>query len=160
MLEKRSPLFFEDILCTVLLIVIFASVVLQVVNRWLVKASIPWTEELARYCFVWLSCVGISLGVRQNRHMNVDLIDKYLSEKNRCLLGGMVDVVFVVLCFFVVYCGMKYVSKLKNYGQKSAALQLEAWVIYLAGPVGFGLSLFRIVQKNITLFRRKGEVQQ
>jgi TRAP-type C4-dicarboxylate transport system permease small subunit len=153
MTGKRSW-FFEEVVCTALLFVIFSSVVLQVVNRWLFKISLPWTEELARYSFVWLSCIGISLGVKQKKHMDVDLIGQYLREKSKRRLEIVVDVVFIILCLFIIYYGLRYVGKLKRYGQKSAALHLQAWVVYLAGPVGLGLSLFRIVQKNIAIFRR------
>ena len=46
-----------------LLLIVFLVVLSQVVMRYLFAQPNPWSEELSRFCFIWLSMLGASLAV-------------------------------------------------------------------------------------------------
>jgi len=151
-MKDKRKFCLEEVLCTILLIVIFATATFQVLNRFAFKLTIAWTEELCRYSFIWLSLIGVSLGIKNNKHMNVDLIDKALSPKGRLILGIIVDLIFLAACYFFITWGWVLVAKVMKYGQKSAGLGIQKWIIYLALPTCGILSCFRLIQKNVRLF--------
>ncbi|MEL7622379.1 MAG: TRAP transporter small permease [Clostridiales bacterium] len=153
---KKHRYIIEEIICGILMVIVLAAVTIQIGNRLTVKASLPWTEELARYCFVWMAYLGVSLGVKRGKHMNVDLINNVISPKAGNIIGIICDLLFAGMCFYIIIYGYKFVAKLYGFGQKSGGMAIEMWVLYAAAPVGMVMTLCRIVEKNLLLFRKKG----
>ncbi len=56
--------YFENTIAVILLVIMTAAIFLQVVSRTF-DYSIAWTEELARYCFIWLGFRGCDFGRNQ-----------------------------------------------------------------------------------------------
>ncbi|MGP4073405.1 TRAP transporter small permease [Piscibacillus sp. B03] len=132
------------------LLVIFGSVMtavifLQVVMREMGN-SLSWSEELGRYCFIWLVYIGISYGVKKQRHIKVDVLLVLLKDKWKVVLSLFANLLFLVFAALVVYYGTEISSNLLRLGQKSPALQIEMGIVYLAAPIGMGLTMFRLVQ--------------
>src|SRR5207247_6286794 len=62
---------------TVLMGLLIVPVTLQVVSRYTIL--IPryiWTEEVARFCFVWIIMVGAMIAVRDGTHFDVDVLPR------------------------------------------------------------------------------------
>ena len=51
-------------------LVIFA----QVIFRYILKSPLAWSEELARYLFVWVSFIGSVVAARRNQHIGVEML--------------------------------------------------------------------------------------
>lgn len=64
----------EKILCVVLLAAMSILIVVQVFFRYALNNSLSWTEELSRYMFIWLIYIGISYGVKMDKHICVDAV--------------------------------------------------------------------------------------
>ncbi|HRV99007.1 MAG TPA: TRAP transporter small permease, partial [Aminobacteriaceae bacterium] len=47
---------------------------IQVVMRYVFQNSLSWSEELARYIFLWQTWVGASYAVRMRRHFRVEML--------------------------------------------------------------------------------------
>jgi TRAP-type C4-dicarboxylate transport system permease small subunit len=85
------------ILTTVLLVVMSA----QVLWRYVFNDPIYWSEELARYLFVWLTFLAASMAFRDHKHMAVDLIQPFLGPEARrwqqAIITGILAIFFVVV---------------------------------------------------------------
>lgn len=139
----------EAALMILLLAVASVVVFAQVVMRYVFEASLSWSEELARYLFIWLIYLGISYCARHHRHIKVDLLlhVPFLSLTDKKVLLIFADVVFLGFATVIVWLGMDYTATLFERGQKTASLfDLPIWVIYAAIPVGYGLCAVRLVQ--------------
>ena len=68
----------EDWACLILFWVMTLAVFLQFFTRYVLNDSLAWTEEIATYCLVAVVFVGSSMCVRLGRHIQVDLIFRYL----------------------------------------------------------------------------------
>ena len=55
-------------------VVMMLVTLLQVVARYVLHISLPWTEELARTLFLTTMMVGIALAVRRREHIAVDFL--------------------------------------------------------------------------------------
>ena len=55
-------------------IVMVCVTLAQVIFRYVIAAPLPWSEELARYCFVWIVFLGGALGLARGIHLGVDLL--------------------------------------------------------------------------------------
>ena len=64
------------------MVVALAVVVfLQVFNRFVLKAPLAWSEDLAMLLFQWVAFLGAAIGVRRMRHFGIELVVKKLPEK-------------------------------------------------------------------------------
>lgn len=142
----------EELLLTIFSSVMVVVIFVQVVMRQL-DSSLSWSEEMARFCFIWLIYIGISYGVKKQRHIKVDVVLLMLNEKGKIILNMISNLLFVVFALFVIYYGFDIASKLLEFGQKSPALQIPMGLVYMATPVGMGLTLIRLIQNLIKQFR-------
>ncbi len=66
---------FLKVLLTVLMGLLLVPVSLQIFSRYI--GLIPryiWTEEMARFCFIWIVLVGAMIAMREGTHFAVDLL--------------------------------------------------------------------------------------
>ena len=61
----------ERVLCVTLLALMSIIIVVQVFFRYVLQNSLQWSEEIARYMFIWLIYIGISYGVKTDKHQGV-----------------------------------------------------------------------------------------
>ena len=67
------------VLTTAMFLVVFS----QVIFRYVLNQPSPWTEELSRYLFIWISLLGAAFGVMKQSHFGFDLIVKKLSPSHQ-----------------------------------------------------------------------------
>lgn len=133
------------ILSSTMVILIFA----QVFMRYVMQNSLSWSEELARYCFIWIVYVGISYGVKKQRHIKVDVLLLLFKDKGKLIFNIVSNLLFLTFAIFVVIYGWDISAKLLAWGQKSPANQIPVGLIYLAAPVGMALTSIRLIQNLI-----------
>lgn len=142
----------EEVLLTIFSSIMVVFIFIQVVMRQLGN-SLTWSEELARYCFIWLVYIGISYGVKKQRHIKVDVALIFLKEKAQIVLTIIAHIIFIFFALFVVRYGYDIATKLLAFGQKSPALHIPMGLVYMATPVGMGLTLLRLIQNLIKHFK-------
>ena len=59
-----------------LVITVAVVVLLQVLMRYLFAYPNPWSEEVSRFCFIWMSLLGASLAVEHRAHFGFDQVTK------------------------------------------------------------------------------------
>jgi len=113
----------------------------QVFFRYVLNASLPWPEELARWCFIWLVFVGVSVGVRRDTHIRIDLLVNALPERWRTAHGFVVlSLIATAAVVFVVH-GFELAQR-SSY--VSPALGWSFRYLYAAVPAGGVLTLVMI----------------
>ena len=71
----------EEIFLVIILIAAVVIVAMQVVTRYVFKIPLPWSEEIARYLFLWLTWVGASYATKERKHVSIDLVYEKLPER-------------------------------------------------------------------------------
>ncbi len=141
------------LIITLLLMSVFIG--LQVFMRYVMQASLSWSEEISRYLFIFLINIGISYGVKQDRHVAISLFINIFSEKVKKYLLIVSDLLFLIFSIVIVVHGMQVVDMINRFGQKSPAVGIPMWVVYIGTPLGFSLVSLRLVQRII--IRIKGD---
>ncbi len=98
-LEKGKTIFI-----TVLLFLLLIVVFLQIFTRFVLLKPLMWTEEVARFCFVWLIFLGASINVRKKAHFSLDLFSSQLNSRSRALLSLIVHILVGIfgLCLLIL----------------------------------------------------------
>jgi TRAP-type C4-dicarboxylate transport system permease small subunit len=139
----------EEVFLVLFSVVMVAVIFLQVIMRYVFGSSLSWSEELARYSFIWLVYIGISYGVKKQRHIKVDLILLLFKDKGRIVFNIISNLLFLSFAIFVIFYGYDIASQLLAFGQKSPANQIPMGLVYMAAPIGMGLAVIRLVQNLI-----------
>lgn len=130
----------------ILLIVTAAVVIAGIVCRRIFFYSLPWSEELCKYMFVWLVFLSFSLCIRNRMQIKIDILESLI--KNR-VAKGLLQIFYDVVsfCFVCVYtyCAVNLVSA--GHFSVSPAMHLPMWMVYLAMPIGLALSGIEFVRQ-------------
>ncbi len=128
----------------VLVAALIVPVTMQVLARY--TGIIPvylWTEELARYIFIWMVMLGSIIAVWEGTHFDVHVIPDATSPIGKLLQKGFVMLVVSVFAMLFAYYGIGYAS----FGsiQTSVMMQVNLLVIYIAVPfAGFCWAIFAL----------------
>ena len=123
-----------QVLITLLMGLLIVPVTMQIVSRHI--GLIPryiWTEEIARFCFIWIILIGAMIAVRDGSHFAVDLLPDAKSNRGEAVRRLFVDfMVFLVAMIFIVW-GWPLVK----FGllQTSEISELPMVTIYIAWPL-------------------------
>ena len=96
---------FLKIVLTILMGVLLIPVTMQIVSRYVdIVPRYIWTEELARFCFIWIILVGAMIAMREDEHFTVDLLPSPKTNKGKALSLMFVDLMtFTMAMVFVVW---------------------------------------------------------
>ena len=126
-----------------LVITVCAVVLLQVLMRYLFAAPNPWSEELSRFAFIWVSLLGASLAVEHRAHFGFDQVTKKLAPRARRAVEGIAW--GVVLAFALLLVGTGIALMDLTLGERSAALDLPIALVYAAAPVSGALMAIHLL---------------
>ena len=121
--------------------VLVIPVSLQIFSRF--TELIPryiWTEEMARFLFVWTIMVGAMVGVRESAHFEVDVWPRVPRRVEAAVrIVARLGVLVVALVF--VWSGIEFTRFAWN--RISELAELPLWLIHVAWPIaGFSWVVF------------------
>jgi TRAP-type C4-dicarboxylate transport system permease small subunit len=114
----------------------------QVISRYVFADPIIWSEEVARYLFVWITLIGAAAGVRMHAHFGLDILRRYF-PRLRTPLGALTMLVVAAFLGLLFYTGIAETRQAAL--QLSPALQVGMHWAYLAVPSGAGLALWHVL---------------
>jgi TRAP-type C4-dicarboxylate transport system permease small subunit len=142
----------EDV-CFILVIVLAAVVFFQVFNRFILKAPLPWSEELAMLLFQWVVFLGAAVGVKRMSHFGIDLLVEKLPEKARHRLELIVPFAIGAIALTLIIEGIKLL-KLTQFQLYTTMPISHAWAT-IAMPISGFLMILYLVQHEIILWKGK-----
>lgn len=136
--------------------VMIGACVLQVFTRYALNNSLSWTEELARYTFIWSNFLGAAICVRKGSHATVTVILDYLVPrriKKHVLV--LIQTIIAFSAFIMVYYGTQvaYLTRMQN----SPAMKVNMSLINMAVPVCGGLILLHALVNIIDVVAGNSE---
>ncbi|PWA05536.1 TRAP transporter small permease [Pueribacillus theae] len=155
-LDKNLEIFFMSFGLLVLVIIMGS----QIFMRYVLNASLSWPEEISRYLFIWVAFIGISYAVKIDSHLKIDIVLEFVSRKVQVVFAVIRDLSFLIFSIFMIAGGIDVYDALASTMQTSPAMGIPFKFIYLALPVGFALTVFRIIQKYISVLRYKQPLLQ
>lgn len=127
---SKQPLKSEDIISLLIFWGLAVLLFAQFFSRYVLSASLGWSEEIARYLLILLAFSGASIASRNDAHIGVTLLHRYLSVKalnitKMCI--AMLNLLVVLLLLF--YAGQIAIS-LHAYSLASLPISV-GWVYAL-----------------------------
>lgn len=126
-------------------IIMTVMIFLQVIYRYVLADSLSFSEELARYMFIWSVAMGSALALKTRSHIGVDIVVERLPKSLASpakIVASALNLLFFAL---LIWYGSEMVVETMD--QESAALSLPMGYVYLAVPLS-GIILFICEIKN------------
>ena len=113
--------------------VLIIPVSMQIFSRYTTLIpSYIWTEELARFVFIWMIMLGSMIGVRETSHFDVDIWPRLGSRANAAL-RLVTNIFTLVFALVFVFSGIEF-TRFAIY-RISELAELPLWIIHIAWPI-------------------------
>lgn len=144
---KRLIEHFEEYLLIGSLMFSVVLVFAQVVMRYFFSNSIFWSEELARYIFLWQIWLGASFAAKEGKHLRIEIVKGFLGARGKIVFECMVIAVWFGFCLFLALKSAELTKMLLIRNQLSPAMRIPIGYAYASVPVGCSLMGIRLLQK-------------
>lgn len=129
-----------------ILVLILTSMILlaagQIVLRNFFDIGFIWTDEALRLMVLWLAVAGAVAASRSDKHINIAILDRFLSGRLEAIFKAVVHVFTATVCGIVAWYGLLFVRSSHEFGDVLLG-NVPAWLLQLVLPVGFGLIAWR-----------------
>lgn len=134
-----------QILCALCLATVTLAVAWQVLSRYVTRGASSWTTEVAAIAFVWLAMLAIALGVRQGRHMVLDLWE-FVPQRRWLRIAVTTGASALVLLTLVALTYFGAEALPSAFRRMMPGLQLPFGLVALAVPVGSAIAALFAVE--------------
>lgn len=125
------------IICGVLLVGFVALTLIQVVMRYVFGNPLSWSEQLARYMFIWMLMLYMPVIMRHGNNLGFDLIINRLSKKAQNVFWIICEM--LIAAFAALYCTYSVQLCIKFSRKTLVGLGIKANWVYSAQIVGAAL---------------------
>jgi TRAP-type C4-dicarboxylate transport system permease small subunit len=134
----------EDWICFGFFWVMTTLVFLQFFTRYVMNDSFAWTEELAVYCLIAVVFIGSAMCVRRSRHIQVNILYRYLPPVPARIMATLVDVVRTAFFAYVAMLVAQFALAIGD--EPMTTIEWNKGYVYWVAFGGFVLMALRSVQ--------------
>ncbi len=123
---------------------IFVILILQIAFRYVLNAPLVWTEELARYLYIWACYLGAAVALRRGNHIVIALVLERLPPR----VGGAVALGTegLGLLFFGALTVLGIQLMARTHTIEAITLPIPWSAIYAAAPVAGTIMFFQTLE--------------
>ena len=139
-----------------LLVLNVGDIILGIFCRYVLKSSIIWTEEVARFSLVWLVLMAAGGAYYHGDHMVIDFVVRRFPDKLQKMVSWFRFVLAIFILSLMIYLG--FVNAVKIWHMRTMALGIPKTIPLMSVPVGLGILLMITVLKSFSSWRKGGEI--
>jgi TRAP-type C4-dicarboxylate transport system permease small subunit len=133
---------------------IFLCVLAQVVFRYAFNDPLTWSEELARYLFIWCAFLGWIIASRRRSHLAMTFVADRLPRAARLGLAVLVQLATLLFAWLLGSRGWQLVRN--NWDVENVAVPFNLGVVYLIEPIAAAVIAAYAVLALRDLWHRQG----
>jgi len=119
--------------------IMFITVIINIVLRYLFNINFIFLQELVMYMHAFIFLFGISLCLKEDTHVRIDIFSNKLEIGYRNLIDQIGLIIFIVpFCLFVIY--------------ESSSLIIRSWLMLESSSEPGGLPIVFILKTSIYIF--------
>ncbi len=143
----KITLFVVIILTGILVITVLTGVFF----RYIIRDSLSWTEELARYLMIWAALLAVSVGIKDKEHVGIQLLIKQFPPVLTKLITFVVYIITIIFLGVLTIKGYQVADKAEN--QLSLALNISMYWPLMSIPVSGTLAIIQQLIQTILIFK-------
>jgi len=147
----------EEFVSAVLVVIMTTLTVVNVFSRYVLKASISFTDEFTILFFVLLSLMGAAIATKRKAHLSLTIITEFIPQKYHKWIELYGSILGAIFCIIAVYYGVlmvidEYIGK-----QITIGMGWPEWIFGSFVPIGCAFIGFRFIQTGIKAILPKKE---
>ena len=87
-----------------------AAILIQVVARYLFNNALPWPDEAARFCMMWMTGLMAPTAFRRGGFVALDMISGFMSSRVAAVLSLILLLISLLILIMAVQIGFKEVT--------------------------------------------------
>lgn len=133
--RKASRILFKALewFAMICMVVLTGIVFLDVILRYVMHQGFSWTQEMATLMLVWISLVGMAIGVLEKIHINIEMFTEKLPSKALSILESIDYIIMAAFGGAMVYYGIVIMEMTKK--STMPATKLPSSVLYVILPL-------------------------
>lgn len=151
-------------LSVVFITVMVLAILIQVFFRYVIGNALPWPDELARFCMLWMTGLMAPVAYREGGFVAIDMLPDMLGRRTAAGLALVLFIVSLLVLVMGVKLGLKHVNSgwlfsssslkvpLHLIGMKAVKLKL----VYMYSSLWIGLILLTVVNIELILRSLRG----
>jgi len=140
-LEKIGR-FLEDATLVVMLCVLIGLAATQIFLRNVMDTGFVWADELLRLLVLWLALMGAVAASRDDKHIRIDVLSRFLSRKWKLAATALLDLFTALICSVIAWHAAGFVMEAREY-EDTLLGGLPAWPFQSILPIAFALIGYR-----------------
>ena len=142
-----------EILCVFLLAAMTIVVFAQIVLKWF-HMPLAWSEEVARYLFIYAVYIGAAFSTKRLTHQKVDVLTLLVKERGKLIFNLISNIGVIVFASVMMIYGWQVVNNIAFvHVSRAPATRINMGWAYAAPATGMTLCVIRAIQ-NIIIFIR------
>jgi TRAP-type C4-dicarboxylate transport system permease small subunit len=138
----------------ILIVVMVLVVILQVLARYAIQISIPWTEEAARYMLAYMTFVGSAIALKEGKHIVVQFVYERLPSGTRRAFDLFFDILILLFLLAILWGALRLID-----GAWDVPTASMPWItmgqVYLILPIGLIIMIWYVLGNLWTNLRGK-----
>jgi TRAP-type C4-dicarboxylate transport system permease small subunit len=107
-------------------------------------------DTLLRHLVLWVGFFGATLATRENRHINIDVISRYLKGRLKLTSAVLTNLFSALICAILTHAAILVIQDAREFGETITIFtQLPTWVLQLIFVIGFGIMTFRFLLRAL-----------
>jgi TRAP-type C4-dicarboxylate transport system permease small subunit len=139
--------------CIVCSAAVFILVMAQILFRYVLTISAPWTEEAARFLMIWMALLAAGLAFQKGQHFNIDFVTDRLRPGLRSRLSLVTSILDFIFILCIILWGIPFA--ILGFFTVSPGLEITMFLPYLAIPVAGGIMMLNLISHIGTLLEKK-----
>ncbi len=135
----------KGIAASVFLVALLLVVLIQIFGRTPLFTGPAWTEEAARWLWVWMAFIGIAAVEEKDAQIRMGFLADMFGRGGQLALFTLIDVVYAGIAAHLGWIGYETVQRTWN--NTGVTLPTGDALLYASGAAAFALVLHRTVRR-------------
>lgn len=133
----------DEILLISLLVIMCVVLTLQVTFRYIFNTPLIWSEEVARYTFVWITMIGAGYGYRKHLHIEMTFIFNKMPANVKKIVQVAINIVSIVAFSYIIPESVTFMKS--QHVLSATTFNMPLSVLFAAAPIGISYLVIRII---------------
>jgi TRAP-type C4-dicarboxylate transport system permease small subunit len=148
----------EEIIGGTLFIMMLIVLTIQIFSRQVLDNPLTWSEGLAKFIFIYVGYLAVSVGIKENGHVFIDYFVKKFPTAIQTIINYLFQFIILVAIIIMGYIG--YEMAMRKVPVQIVSLNISYVYMYMALPLLSILMLYRLIERNVKDLRSsKSEVK-
>ncbi|MEO8223663.1 MAG: TRAP transporter small permease [Gammaproteobacteria bacterium] len=150
---ERIGRWVENALLALVLFAMIGIAAAQVLMRGVLGGGVAWADEALRLLVLWAAMLGAIAASRDNVHLRIDLLSRFLPDTSRRAAAVIVDVFAATVSAVLAWYSWRFVAESRAFADVVLG-DWPAWPFQAILPAAFALIAYRYLADLPRHFRR------